>query len=75
MAEAESAATMARVAAKRRYLFYAKGFYTFHFAAFAFLGPYLALYYSDLGFSYEMSGPWPPFNFVALNFSGEVAHE
>ena len=40
-----------RVAAKRRYLAYAKGFYTCYFAAGAFLAPYLALYYSDLGLS------------------------
>ena len=37
--------------AKRRYLLFAKGFYTFNFAAGAFLAPYLALYYSDLGLS------------------------
>lgn len=36
---------------KRRYLIFAKGFYTCFFAAGAFLAPYLALYYSDLGLS------------------------
>jgi PPP family 3-phenylpropionic acid transporter len=48
-AEEESVAAIARAEAKRRYLLFAKGFYTFYYAAFAFLSPYLALYYSDLG--------------------------
>lgn len=24
--------------------------------------------YGDLGFSYELSGPWPPYNFVTIAF-------
>jgi len=25
--------------------------------------------YGDLGFSYEMTGPWPPYNFVTIDFA------
>ena len=31
--------------------------------------------YSDLGFSYEMTGPWPPYNFVAIDFKESAADE
>jgi hypothetical protein len=24
--------------------------------------------YNDLGFSYELTGPWPPYNFVTISF-------
>lgn len=37
--------------AKTRYLRFAKGFYACHFGAMAFLAPYLAIYYTDLGLS------------------------
>jgi len=29
----------------------------------------------DLGFSYEMTGPWPPYNFVSTGFEEGVADE
>jgi len=31
--------------------------------------------YSDLGFSYEMTGPWPPYNFVSIGFEEGAADE
>jgi hypothetical protein len=31
--------------------------------------------YGDLGFSYEMTGPWPPYNFVTINFEEGVTDE
>ena len=31
--------------------------------------------YSDLGFSYEMTGPWPPYNFMTISFEEGVTDE
>ena len=31
--------------------------------------------YGDLGLSYEITGPWPPYNFVTISFGEDVAHE
>jgi hypothetical protein len=31
--------------------------------------------YGNLGFSYEVTGPWPPYNFVALSFEEDIADE
>lgn len=31
--------------------------------------------YGDLGLSYEMTGPWPPYNFVTIGFEEDVADE
>jgi len=31
--------------------------------------------YGNLGFSYEMTGPWPAYNFVAIGSEGSVADE
>ena len=31
--------------------------------------------YGELGFSYEMTGPWPPYNFVALEIEEGAAHD
>jgi len=31
--------------------------------------------YGDLALSYEITGPWPPYNFVAIGFGEDVAHE
>ena len=31
--------------------------------------------YGELGFSYEMTGPWPPYNFVALEIEEGATHE
>ena len=31
--------------------------------------------YGDLGFSYEMTGPWPPYSFVSTGFEEGVADE
>ena len=31
--------------------------------------------YSDLGFVYEMTGPWPPYNFVSIGLEESAAHE
>jgi hypothetical protein len=30
--------------------------------------------YGDLGFSYEMTGPWPPYNFAAIDFAASEAN-
>lgn len=30
--------------------------------------------YSDLGFTYEMTGPWPPYNFVEIGSKGEASN-
>jgi hypothetical protein len=35
----------------------------------------LAEEYSDLGFIYEMTGPWPPYNFVPIGLEERVADE
>jgi len=35
----------------------------------------LAEEHSDLGFIYEMTGPWPPYNFVSIGFEEGAAHE
>jgi hypothetical protein len=35
----------------------------------------LAEEYSDLGFSYEMTGPWPPYNFVSIGLEESCADE
>jgi hypothetical protein len=31
--------------------------------------------YSDFGFIYEMTGPWPPYNFVSVGFEEKAADE
>jgi len=31
--------------------------------------------YGELGLSYEMTGPWPPYNFVALEIEEDAAHD
>ena len=31
--------------------------------------------YTDLGFRYEMTGPWPPYNFVAIGSKEDMADE
>ncbi|MBI5956608.1 MAG: GvpL/GvpF family gas vesicle protein, partial [Chloroflexi bacterium] len=31
--------------------------------------------YNDLGFSYEMTGPWPPYNFVAIGVGESVTDD
>jgi hypothetical protein len=31
--------------------------------------------YGDLGFGYEMTGPWPPYNFVTISFEEGVTHD
>jgi len=35
----------------------------------------LAEEHGDLGFVYEMTGPWPPYNFVSIGLEERVAHE
>ncbi|MBN1247422.1 MAG: MFS transporter [Anaerolineae bacterium] len=51
MSDVESAATAVKSRVRARYLAFAKSFYACFYAAGAFLAPYLALYYSDLGLS------------------------
>lgn len=31
--------------------------------------------YGDLGFSYEMTGPWPPYNFMTISFEEGITDE
>jgi len=46
-----------------------------HLAAFRAELESLSVEYDNLGFIYEMTGPWPPYNFVSIGLEGSAADD